>query len=325
MRSIRWGLFFALLLLHAGSFNSAAHAQGAAQVSASATNSHFAPLDRWTAAVRAGDKSKLRDLYSSGPDAFVQTPEGKRPDLAAEESEFWSGLSSQGLTGIVTKVLARTPSDSGATQLVLRVELAFHSGSDAHRSLVVVRQQWAAQNGAPRITATTRGDLEPLPTITLPQPAVPNTQLYPDPVDAQVEIDAALASAKKDHKRVLVIFGANWCYDCHVLDATLRSARVAPLVAANYHVIHINIGDGDRNGDLADRFEVPLKKGIPSLAVLDSSGQLVTSQKQGEFESAAKIGLSDVTQFLNRWKPAPVAPAEAAPAKARPAKAVKDS
>src|SRR6202047_3638733 len=95
MRSIRWGLFFALLLLHAASFNSAAHAQGAAQVSASATSSHFAPLDRWTAAVRAGDKSRLRDLYSSGPDAFVQTPEGKRPDLAAEEAEFWSGLSSQ--------------------------------------------------------------------------------------------------------------------------------------------------------------------------------------------------------------------------------------
>jgi thioredoxin 1 len=322
MRLFRWTLLFAFVLLHAGSFNSAAHAQGAAQVSASATNSRFAPLDRWTAAVRAGDKSKLRDLYPSGPGAFVQTPEGKRPDLAAEEADFWSGLSSQGLTGIVTKVLARTPSDSGATQFVLRVELTFHSGNDAHRSLVVVRQQWAAQNGAPRITATTRGDLEPLPTITLPQPVVPNTQLYPDPVDAQVEIDSALASAKKDHKRVLVIFGANWCYDCHVLDATLRSARVAPLVAANYHVIHINIGDGDRNGDLADRFEVPLKKGIPSLAVLDSSGQLVTSQKQGEFESAAKIGMSDVTQFLNRWKPAPVAPAKAAPAKAVPAQTV---
>ena len=311
MRSIRWGLLFALLLLHAGSFNSAAHAQGAAQVSASATNSHFAPLDRWTAAVRAGDKNKLRDLYSASPDAFVQTPEGRKPDLAAEEAEFWSGLSSQGLTGIVTKVLARTPSDPGAIQLVLRVELTFHSGNDTHRSLVVVRQQWVTQNGAAHITATTRGDLEPLPAITLPQPAVPNTQLYPDPVEAQIEIDAALASAKKDHKRVLVIFGANWCYDCHVLDATLRSTRVAPLVVANYHVVHINIGDGDRNGDLADRFEVPLKKGIPSLAVLDSNGQLVTSQKQGEFESAAKIGLSDVTQFLNRWKPAGAVPPKA--------------
>ena len=102
---------------------------------------------------------------------------------------------------------------------------------------------------------------------------------------------------------MLVIFGANWCYDCHVLDATLRSKDVAPLVDANYHVVHINIGDGDSNSDLADRFEVPLKKGIPSLAVLDGNGKLITSQKQGEFESAAKIGMSDVLGFLNRWKP----------------------
>src|ERR1700680_690479 len=118
MRSIRWGLlFFALLLL-----NSAAHAQGAARAPASATTNHFAPLDRWTAAVRAGDKTKLRDLYSTGPAAVVQTPDAKPADRAAEEAEFWSGLSSQGLTGITTKALARTPSDPGTTQLVLRVE-----------------------------------------------------------------------------------------------------------------------------------------------------------------------------------------------------------
>jgi thiol:disulfide interchange protein len=142
-----------------------------------------------------------------------------------------------------------------------------------------------------------------MPTITLPQPAVPNTHLYPDPSDAKSELDSATAQARVDHKRVLVIFGANWCYDCHVLDATLRSKNVAPIIAANYHVIHISVGDGDSNEDLANRFQIPLKKGIPSLAVLDDTGKLITSQKQGEFESAAKIGMGDVLGFLNRWKP----------------------
>ena len=152
---------------------------------------------------------------------------------------------------------------------------------------------------------TGRGELEPLPVIRLPQPAVPNTSLYPDPGEAQAELKAALAAARADHKRVLVIFGANWCYDCHVLDTTLRSREVAPLVAANYHVLHINVGDEDRNTDLAERFQVPLKKGIPGLAVLDGDGRVVTSLKDGEFESAAKIGMSDVTGFLERWKPGP--------------------
>jgi hypothetical protein len=48
---------------------------------------------------------------------------------------------------------------------------------------------------------------------------------------------------------------------------------------------------------------VPLEKGVPALAVLDAEGQVITSQKQGEFESAVKIGPADVAEFLQRWKP----------------------
>jgi hypothetical protein len=103
---------------------------------------------------------------------------------------------------------------------------------------------------------------------------------------------------------VLVIFGANWCYDCHVLDTAMRSEPLSSIVGANYHVVHINIEDGKGNSDLADRFQIPIDKGVPSLAVIDGSGQLITSQKQGEFESAEKIGIEDVRAFLNKWKPA---------------------
>jgi hypothetical protein len=83
----------------------------------------------------------------------------------------------------------------------------------------------------------------------------------------------------------------------------MKSQQLASMVADNYHVVHINIEEGKSNSDLADRFQVPLDKGIPSLAVIDGSGQLITSQKEGEFESAAKIGFEDISAFLNRWKP----------------------
>jgi hypothetical protein len=83
----------------------------------------------------------------------------------------------------------------------------------------------------------------------------------------------------------------------------LRLKEAAGLVAANYRVVHVNIGDGDANGDLAQRFQIPLEKGIPVLAVVDADGSLITSQKQGEFESAEHIGMEDVLAFLNRWKP----------------------
>ena len=154
-----------------------------------------------------------------------------------------------------------------------------------------------------KIIATQRGDLAAKEARRLPEPAKPNTQLYPPPEEAQTEISSALAAAAKDHKRVLLVFGGNWCYDCHVLDATFRSKAFAPLVNANYHVIHINVGNYDVNLDLAKKYEIPLEKGVPSLAILDPDGTLVVSQKKGEFESTVRIGPEDVVDFLKKWKP----------------------
>ena len=42
---------------------------------------------------------------------------------------------------------------------------------------------------------------------------------------------------------------------------------------------------------------------VPSLAVLDENGRLITSQRNGEFDSAVRIGPGDVRQFLEQWKP----------------------
>jgi hypothetical protein len=270
------------------------------QLETSSTGFH--PLDLWAAGVLSGDKSSLKRLYAPGVQSVAQTPQGTTQNAAEEESAFWAGLPSRGLSSFAPKILQQTMPQQGVTQLVLRVEMSFQTGSQTKKALVVARQTWARKGNDWLITETRRSDAGELPVITLPQPKVPNTHLYADPNQTRLELVAAISAAKTDHKRVLVIFGANWCYDCHVLDTTLRSKDVAPLVATNYHVVHINIGDGESNSDLADRFQVPLKKGIPSLAVLDDGGLLITSQKQGEFESAAKIGMGDVLGFLNRWK-----------------------
>src|ERR1700737_1785706 len=114
--------------------------------------------------------------------------------------------------------------------------------------------------------------------------------IYPANVDAKAEIAEALANGAKTHRRVILVFGGNWCYDCHVLDAAFHSRQIAPLVDENYHVVHVNVGDYDKNLDLTKKYEIPLDKGVPSLAILDPNGKLVVSQKKGEFESTTRIG-----------------------------------
>jgi len=274
----------------------------ARSISESGSAFSFEPLDRWRAAVLTGDKTTLTGLYMISPPAQTKTPQGEIRD-PGEEPMFWSSLRSAGLDRLDVKILEAKMLQPGLMALVLRVETGLKARDAEKTGVISVSQVWVQWKGNWRIASTQRGDLVAKPPMRLPEPAKPNTQLYPPPEEAPSEIASALSEASKDHKRVLLVFGGNWCYDCHVLDTTFRSKAFAPVVNANYHVVHINIGNMDQNTDLANKYGIPLNKGVPSLAILDPDGKLVVSQKQGEFESTVKIGPEDVLQFLKKWKP----------------------
>jgi thioredoxin 1 len=130
--------------------------------------------------------------------------------------------------------------------------------------------------------------------------AVPD--IYPAPSRASADLAAALASAAATHKRVIVDFGGNWCTDCHVLDSYFHDSINKPLLESNYILVHVNIGHLDANVDIADRYQIPLKRGVPAIAVLDSRGNLLYSQKTGEFEAMRYMQSGAVTDFLVHWK-----------------------
>ena len=127
--------------------------------------------------------------------------------------------------------------------------------------------------------------------------------IYPENANAKKEITEALEAARKTHRRVLLVFGGNWCYDCHVLDTAFHSKEIAPTLNRNYVVVHVDIGEYDKNLDLAEKYDVPLKKGVPAAAVLKGDGTLVVSQKNQEFEKARSMTTEDVLAFLEKWKP----------------------
>jgi thiol:disulfide interchange protein len=126
--------------------------------------------------------------------------------------------------------------------------------------------------------------------------------IYPAPAQAKVDLAAALKTAAATHKRILLDFGGNWCGDCQVLDLYFHDATNRPILEANFVVVHVNIGRMDANLDIAQQYEVPLNKGVPALAVLSEQGNLLYSQKSGEFEAMRRMESSAVTQFLMQWK-----------------------
>jgi thioredoxin 1 len=128
-------------------------------------------------------------------------------------------------------------------------------------------------------------------------------EIYPDPALAKPELAEALKTAAQTHRRILLDFGGNWCGDCQVLDIYFHNADNRPILDANFVLVHVNVGEYDANLDLALKYDIPLKRGVPAIAVLSETGKLLYSQKSGEFESMRKIDPSAVTRFLVQWKP----------------------
>ncbi|AEU35387.1 thioredoxin family protein [Granulicella mallensis] len=126
--------------------------------------------------------------------------------------------------------------------------------------------------------------------------------IYPTIEAAPADIKAALAEARRTHRRVLIDFGGDWCGDCQLLNLYFDQSPNADLLAKNFVRVNINIGHIDANLDIGDRYGVTLRKGTPALAVLDGQGHVLYAQKIGEFEHRRNMEPSEVTAFLEKWK-----------------------
>lgn len=126
--------------------------------------------------------------------------------------------------------------------------------------------------------------------------------LYSETANPTADIAAALKQARAQNKRVILDFGGDWCGDCQVLDIYMHQSPNAEILAKHFIVVHVDIGQMDHNVDVAERYKVPIKKGVPALAVLDADGKLLYSQTNKEFENMRNMRSEDVTAFLNKWK-----------------------
>jgi len=154
--------------------------------------------------------------------------------------------------------------------------------------------------GSFKITEWTRPST---PAADVLSAANPKDEVYRADADAKAEIAEAIKRASAEHRRVLLVFGANWCYDCHVLDQALHQGEAGKIVSDKYLLVHVDIGEGAQNSEIVKEYKIPLDKGVPAVAVLDADGKLLYSSGEGEFEAARSMLKKDLVKFLIRWKP----------------------
>ena len=262
---------------------------------AQAANSPVLQVEAWRRAVLVGDNGVLASMYADS--AKIIAP-GKAPSNLKSELAYWNSWKSRGLKSLSAEVQSQQEPQSGYHVLLVQLTLSVAENGGTKKYYVTVGQGYVEQGATWKIAAEQR-EAE----TRLKAPAE-RKDLYPADADAQKEITEALATAAKSHKRVLLIFGGNWCYDCHVLDEAFHTPEIAPTLNHNFVVAHIDIGEYNKNLEIAKKYEVPLERGVPAAAVLDSDGKLLFSQKNQEFEKARSLAPEDILAFLNKWKPA---------------------
>ena len=130
--------------------------------------------------------------------------------------------------------------------------------------------------------------------------ALAATPVYDEAADARADIRSAQAQARQAGLPLIVVFGANWCGDCKVLDMAFKSGPAAALMAQHFKVVKVDVGRLDRNVDVAESLGVPLKSGIPAVAVLSDQGKPIYVTRAGELADARKMGDQAIHDFFAR-------------------------
>lgn len=136
---------------------------------------------------------------------------------------------------------------------------------------------------------------------------VPKPTVYDEKADANADVAAAIARAKKENKRVLVQWGGNWCGWCIKLHDTCRKdAKLARKLMYEYEVVHVDIGNFDKHLDLVEKLGASLKQGVPYLTVLDADGKPIVQSETGHFEKDGAHDPAALLEFFTQHEATPL-------------------
>lgn len=89
----------------------------------------------------------------------------------------------------------------------------------------------------------------------------------------------------------MVQFGAGWCPECRALSKELDNPRLHDYVAQHFVRLSIDVGEFDRNLDLAKSVGLDVvQTGIPAAAFFTPDGGPIFATQHGELARASQEG-----------------------------------
>lgn len=121
---------------------------------------------------------------------------------------------------------------------------------------------------------------------------------YDKAADARADVNEAKARAKISGKKTIVAMGANWCHDSRAFAAQFEKPRFQDLLNDHFELVYVDVGEKDRNIDIAKKFGVEDIVGTPTVFVLSSESDVLNLETAPTWRNAASRSESEIYDYF---------------------------
>jgi len=126
----------------------------------------------------------------------------------------------------------------------------------------------------------------------------------PEPsLDAQAAVDEALADAALAGKHAIIVMGADWCHDSRALAGWFQTPRFETMLSENFVVRYIDVGQKNRNIDVAQRFGLDNIVGTPTIIVTNMQGDVLNLETAPTWRNAASRSENEIFDYFAELAP----------------------
>jgi len=125
---------------------------------------------------------------------------------------------------------------------------------------------------------------------------------YDAKADAHQDVEDVLARALAKDKLAIIAMGANWCHDSRGLaarfeDPDFRARNITPF----YELLYVDVGQKNRNIDIAQRFGVEDIVGTPTVFIVTGEGEVLNLETAPTWRNAASRSEEETAEYFLKF------------------------